>query len=154
MAEETDQTKLDQTVAKYSDPATIAARQTAGEGIPLVETAVRMTALEDLPDGAVMVHLLVVRIAASAETPVAGDYGQREKFWTSNSFTPSGSWPVKVRLESREIAESLEGVAIVGKEVTRLIAEQHRLILLFESEDGLPVKPTGQAATPEEWVAR
>lgn len=132
--------QVKETVAKYLDEPHTA----SGEERPLVDVGVRTEAIVDQPDGTVMVHLLVTKIAASASTPVRTPYGKAEEFWTSNTFTPSGSWPVKVRLPSREVSESLEGVAMVGREVQALISEQHRLILKVWTDEETVDKVPGK----------
>lgn len=125
-------------INKYTDGVV------SGEEKPPINVGVRTEAIVDQPDGSVMVHLWVTKIAASASTPVRTPYGKKEEFWTSNTFTPSGVWPIKVRLPNREVAESLEGVAIVGREVQRLISEQHRLILSVWTEEETVGKVPGK----------
>lgn len=123
--------KVDEVVRKYTDePLAV-----SGEEIQPAEVKARLKALEDNPDGSVTVHLLVDRISASAKTPVSTPYGKANEFWTNHGVRPSGDWDISFRLENREVAHSLAGVAKIGEEMIRLIVESHRLIVEIERHE-------------------
>jgi len=109
--------------------------EVAGETIPVTAVDAHLEAVTDNPDGTVTVTLLVERISVSHGLKLRAPAGDTRDLFTNYALRPSGDMPVRVRLGSREVAETLDGLGKIGKEVITLISDIHRLLVYVDKQE-------------------
>ena len=88
--------------------------------------------MTDNQDGTVTVTFLVEKLSISRSLR---GVDSSEELFTNFGLRPAGNMPIRVRLPSREIAEKLDGLGRIGKEVIAVISDMQNLILLCESDE-------------------
>lgn len=102
------------------------------EEIPLGVIEGRVSAVVDNQDDTVTVTFLVEKI--SVGRTMRGVDGSEDLFMNIG-LRPAGDMPIRVRLSSHEIAEKLDGLGRIGKEVIAVISDMQNLILFADSEE-------------------
>lgn len=116
------------------------------EEIPLSAVEGRVFAVVDNQDDTVTVTFLVEKL--SVGRTVRGVDGSEDLFMNIG-LRPAGDMPIRVKLSSREVAETLDGLGKIGKEVVAVISDMQNLILFGESEELRGQMPTDEIAA--EW---
>ena len=111
------------------------AEEVAGETIPITAVDAHLGAVTDNPDGTVTVTLLVERISVSHGLKLRAPAGDTRELFTNYALRPAGDMPVRVRLDSREVAETIDGLGKVGKEVINTISDMHRLFVYVDKRE-------------------